>query len=83
MLVLVLVEDVLVPLMVLDVDDVDDAMPARQMKCVPTAHAHGIHVIATEVWLGGAARAYRYNGVAPFTPWFRFPGTSVEFGGRF
>ena len=32
-----------------DDDDDDVAIPARQMKCVPTAHAHGIHVIATDV----------------------------------
>jgi len=66
-----------------DDDDDDVAIPARQMKCVPTAHAHGLHVIATDVWLGGAARAYRYKGGAPITPWLRLPGTSVEFGGRF
>jgi hypothetical protein len=60
---------------------VDDAMPARQIKWDPMEHAHGLHVIATDVRVEGADSAYKYSGAAPVTPWLRFPAIRVEFGG--
>jgi hypothetical protein len=48
--------------------DVDAEVPAKQMKWVPTAHAQGFQVIATEVMVVGAAIEYKNKGEAPITP---------------
>jgi hypothetical protein len=61
--------------------DVDAAIPARQMKCVPMEQTQGFHVIATDVRVEGAVRAYKYSAAAPATPWLRLPAIRVEFAG--
>lgn len=57
------------------------AIPERQMKCMPMEQAQGFHVIATDVRVEGAVRAYKYSGAAPATPWLRLPVIIVEFAG--
>jgi hypothetical protein len=61
--------------------DDEPAIPAKQIKCVPTEQLHGFQEMATDVNLEGVTKAYKYKDEAPTTPWFKFPATKVEFGG--